>query len=244
MNDETVRPREPARPGARMSAPLGPADVPVLISEPIADAGVELLRERFAVDVGIGWSKEELAERIGLYDALVVRSATKVTAELIERGGAPAGDRPGRHRGRQRRRGAATRRGIVVCNAPESNSLSAAEHAVALMLAQARNIPQAHASLVDGRWERSRYGGIEVTGKTLGILGFGRIGQLVAERARGLGMRVVAYDPFVGRGPLPRARGRGGRTPETVYRESDFITLHLASPPRPAASSGARPSPP
>src|SRR6185437_885414 len=93
---------------------------------------------------------------------------------------------------------AATRRGIVVCNAAGSNALSAAEHAIALMLSQARNIPQAHASLVQGRWERSKFGGIEVTGKTLGVLGFGRIGQLVAQRARGLGMRVLAYDPFVG----------------------------------------------
>jgi D-3-phosphoglycerate dehydrogenase / 2-oxoglutarate reductase len=214
-----------------VSAPLGRADVRVLVSEPIAEGGVDLLRERFAVDVGIGWSKEELAERVGAYDALVVRSATKVTADLIERAG------------RLRVIGragtgvdnvdvaAATRRGIVVCNAPESNSLSAAEHAVALMLAQARNIPQAHASLVDGRWERSRYGGIEVTGKTLGILGFGRIGQLVAQRARGLGMRVVAYDPFVGEARFRELGAEAAETPEALYRQSDFITLHLASTP-------------
>ena len=108
---------------------------------------------------------------------------------------------------------AATRRGIVVVNAAGSNALSAAEHAIALLLAQARNIPQAHSSLVAGRWDRSKFGGVEVTGKTLGVLGFGRIGQMVAERAKGLGMRVDRLRPVRCRCPLPRA-GRGqGRDP-------------------------------
>ena len=98
---------------------------------------------------------------------------------------------------------AATRRGIIVANAPGSNMVSAAEHAVGLLLALARNIPQAHAALREGRWERSRFGGVELYGKTLGVLGFGRIGQLVAARARGLGMKVMAYDPFVSPRPLP-----------------------------------------
>ncbi len=101
---------------------------------------------------------------------------------------------------------AATRRGIVVANAPESNVVSAAEHTVGLLVALARNIPQAHAALVDGRWERSKWGGVELADKTLGMLGFGRIGQLVARRALGLQMRVVAYDPFVSAGALRRAR--------------------------------------
>ena len=92
---------------------------------------------------------------------------------------------------------AATRRGIIVANAPESTVVSAAEHTVGLLVALARNIPQAHAALKQGRWERSAYGGVELAGKTLGVLGFGRIGQQVARRALGLGMRVVAYDPFV-----------------------------------------------
>ena len=106
---------------------------------------------------------------------------------------------------------AATRRGIIVCNAAGSNALSAAEHTIALLLAQARNVAQAHAALVDGRWERSKYGGIELDGKTLGILGFGRIGQMVAERAQGLGMRVVRLRPICRRRALPRHRCRAGR---------------------------------
>ena len=103
---------------------------------------------------------------------------------------------------------AATKRGIIVANAPQSNIVAAAEHTVALMLALARNIPQAHAALTAGKWERSKFGGVEVYEKTLGMLGFGRIGQLVAARARGFGMRVVAFDPFVSRRALPRARRR------------------------------------
>ncbi len=213
------------------AASLGPADLRVLVSEPLAETGVDLLRERFAVDLGVGWTREELEARIGDYDGLVVRSATRVDAGLIERAG------------RLRVIGragtgvdnvdvaAATRRGIVVCNAPESNAISAAEHAIALLMAQARNIPQAHASLVAGRWERSRFAGIEVTGKTLGVLGFGRIGQLVASRAKGLGMSVVAYDPFVADSRFRELGVERADTPEDLYGSSDFITLHLASTP-------------
>jgi D-3-phosphoglycerate dehydrogenase / 2-oxoglutarate reductase len=214
-----------------MAASLGPADLRVLVAEPLADAGIELLRARFAVDVGVGWSREELEARIGEYDGLVVRSATTVDAALI--------DRAGRLRviGRAGTGvdnvdvAAATRRGIVVCNAPESNAISAAEHAIALLLAQARNIPQAHASLVGGKWERSRFGGVEVTGKVLGVLGFGRIGQLVAQRAKGLGMGVVAYDPFVADGRFRELGVERADTPEDLYGRADFITLHLASTP-------------
>src|SRR5207244_2764052 len=158
------------------------------------DAGSRLLQGRFDVDVD--WDSD-LAERIGDYDAIVIRSATKLTGELIDRatklkviGRAGVGvDNVDVD--------AATRRGIVVANAPESTVVSAAEHTVGLLLALSRNIPQAHAALKDGRWERSRFGGIELAGKTLGVLGFGRIGQQVARRALGLEMRVVAYDPFV-----------------------------------------------
>src|ERR1700759_854279 len=166
----------------------------VLIRETIADAGVALLQERFDTVVDTDSPLEEI---IGDYDAIVIRSASKLTAELIERGtslkvigragvGVDNVDVD-----------AATRRGIVVANAPESNVVSAAEHAVGLLLALARNIPQAHAALVDGRWERSKWGGGERAEKTLGILGFGRIGQQVARRAVGLQMKVVAYDPYV-----------------------------------------------
>jgi D-3-phosphoglycerate dehydrogenase / 2-oxoglutarate reductase len=134
---------------------------------------------------------------------------------------------------------AATRRGIVVCNAAGSNALSAAEHAIALMLSQARNIPQAHSSLVQGRWERSKFGGIEVTGKTLGVLGFGRIGQMVAERAKGLGMTVVAYDPLVAEGRYRELGVEKADSPTDLYGRSDFITLHLASTPETRGFVGA-----
>src|SRR5437763_5148790 len=166
----------------------------VLVREEIAAAGIELLRAKFEVDVD---SESDLAAVIGDYDAIVIRSATKLTADLIERasrlkviGRAGVGvDNVDVE--------AATRRGIVVANAPESNVVSAAEHTIGLLVALARNIPQAHAALKDGRWERSSHAGVELEGKTLTVLGFGRIGQQVARRALGLGMKVVAYDPFV-----------------------------------------------
>jgi D-3-phosphoglycerate dehydrogenase / 2-oxoglutarate reductase len=206
---------------------LGRADLRVLVAEPLAEAGVELLRQHVAVDSGVGWSAEELAERIGDYDGIVVRSATKVTAGLIERGA------------RLRVIGragtgvdnvdveAATRRGIIVCNAPDANSLSAAEHTIALILAQARNVPQAHANLVEGRWERSRFGGVEVTGKTLGVIGLGRIGQMVAERARGLRMNVIAYDPYVAEGRFRELGVERAETLDDLYAASDVVTLHM-----------------
>ncbi len=203
----------------------------VLICEAIAEGGISALRERVDVDMGIGWSAEELAEKIGEYDGIVVRSATKVTAELIAKGtklkvvgragtGVDNVDVA-----------AATRRGIIVVNAPTSNSLSAAEHAIALLVSQARNVPQAHDALVDGRWERSKFGGIEITGKTLGILGFGRIGQLVAERAHGLRMNVIAFDPFMTDARFAELGVERAATPEDLYGRCDFITLHLASTP-------------
>ena len=119
----------------------------------------------------------------------------------------------------------ATRRGIIVANAPGSNMVSAAEHAIGLLLALARNIPQAHAALVDGRWERSRFGGVELCGKTLGVLGFGRIGQLVAARARGLGMQVIAHDPFVTPERFREAQVTHS-TLEEVLAGAEFISLH------------------
>ena len=195
----------------------------VLIREEIAPAGVEILRSRFEVDVD---GESELAEIIGAYDAIVSRSATKLTAELIARG----------ERLRVIGRAgvgvdnvdveAATRRGIVVANAPESNIVSAAEHTIGLLVALARNIPQAHAALKEGRWERSRWGGVELADKTLGVLGLGRIGQLVARRALGLGMRVVAY-PFVSAERFRELGVEAAASPEEVYAASDFLTVHL-----------------
>jgi D-3-phosphoglycerate dehydrogenase / 2-oxoglutarate reductase len=196
----------------------------VLVREPIAEAGVELLRERFDVDVD---SSSDLSDRIADYDALIVRSGTKVTADLIDRadrlkviGRAGVGvDNVDV--------AAATRRGIVVANAPQSTVISAAEHTIALLLALARNVPQAHAALREGRWERSRFGGIELAGKTLGIVGLGRIGQQVARRARALEMRVLAYDPYVAPDRF-RALGTEQSTDfRALLGQSDFLSLHL-----------------
>jgi D-3-phosphoglycerate dehydrogenase len=196
----------------------------VLITEPIAEAGIELLRERFEVDIE---PNGDLAEKIGVYDAIVIRSATKLTADVLERadrlkviGRAGVGvDNVDID--------AATRRGIVVANAPESTVVSAAEHTIGLLVALSRNIPQAHAALKQGRWERARYGGIELEGKTLGVLGFGRIGQQVARRALGLGMRVVAHDPFVSKERFRELGVERVETPEEIYGAADFLTLHL-----------------
>jgi len=195
----------------------------VLVREEIAEPGVELLRARFEVDVD---TDGDLSAIIGRYDGIIIRSATKLTADLIEAatklkviGRAGVGvDNVDVD--------AATRRGIVVANAPESNIVSAAEHTLGLLFALARNIPQAHAALVDGRWERSKWGGIELAEKTLGVLGFGRIGQQVARRALGLQMNVVAYDPFVSADRF-REAGVETDTLEGVLSRADFITLHL-----------------
>jgi D-3-phosphoglycerate dehydrogenase / 2-oxoglutarate reductase len=206
----------------------------VLVKEEIAASGVELLREHFDVDVGTDWADGELPEKIGRYDAIVIRSATKLTADLIERGerlkviaragiGVDNVDVP-----------AATKRGIVVANAPQSNVVAAAEHTIAMMLALCRNIPQAHGSLTEGRWERSKLGGVEVYRKTLGILGFGRIGQLVAERAKSFEMNVLAFDPYVG---AERYRDLGVERAESsadVYGRADIITIHLPKTPETA----------
>ncbi len=196
----------------------------VLIREPIADAGVELLRERFEVDLD---ADSDLAAIIGRYDGIVVRSGTKLTAEVLERaerlrviGRAGVGvDNVDV--------AAATRRGIVVANAPESTVVSAAEHTIGLLVALARNIPQAHAALKQGRWERSAWGGVELAGKTLGVLGFGRIGQQVARRALGLGMRVLAYDPFVAADRVRELGADHADTAAEVMAAADFLTLHL-----------------
>jgi D-3-phosphoglycerate dehydrogenase / 2-oxoglutarate reductase len=196
----------------------------VLVREPIAEAAIALLRERFDVDVD---GESDLAERIADYDAIVIRSATKLGAELIDRaarlkviGRAGVGvDNVDVE--------AATRRGIVVANAPESTVVSAAEHTVGLLVALSRNIPQAHAALKQGRWERSRYGGVELAGKTLGVLGFGRIGQQVARRGLGLGMRVLAYDPFVSRERFRELGVGRAETSDDLYAVADFLTVHL-----------------
>jgi D-3-phosphoglycerate dehydrogenase len=193
------------------------------VREAISPAGLELLRSRFDV---VEDSSSDLQTIIDGFDGIVIRSATTLDAGLIERGSrlkviARAGvgiDNVDVD--------AATRRGIVVANAPESTVVSAAEHTVALLLAVARNIPQAHAALKGGSWERGRFAGIELAGKTLAVLGFGRIGRQVARRALALGMRVVAYDPFV----APERFRELGVEPVTLdeaYAAADLLTLHL-----------------
>src|SRR5579884_1245659 len=203
----------------------------VLVAEQIGESGIELLRHHFDVELGVGWSREQLEQRIGEFDGILIRSATKLDAELIAKAA------------RLRAVGragvgvdnvdvsAATKRGIVVANAPQSNVVTAAEHTMALLLALARNVPQAHASLTAGRWERSKFSGVELYEKTLGILGFGRIGQLVAQRARGFGMRVVAFDPFVSAERFRELGVEKADAPEDVYEQADFITVHLPKTP-------------
>jgi D-3-phosphoglycerate dehydrogenase len=195
----------------------------VLVRETIAEAGVQLLQARFDVDVD---PNGELADKIGAYDAIVIRSATKLTADLIAKGtnlrvigragvGVDNVDVE-----------AATRQGIVVANAPESNVVSAAEHTIGLLVALARNIPQAHAALKQGKWERSKWGGVELADKTLGVLGFGKIGQQVARKAVGLGMRVVAFDPFVSKERFRELGVERAESREDVFGTADFLTLH------------------
>jgi D-3-phosphoglycerate dehydrogenase / 2-oxoglutarate reductase len=199
----------------------------VLVAEKIGEPGVELLREHFDVELGLGWTRDQLAARIGGYDGILIRSATTLDDELIVRA---------RRLKAVGRAGvgvdnvdvsAATKRGIVVANAPQSNVITAAEHTMALLLALARNLPQAHASLTSGKWERSKFSGIELYEKTLGIMGFGRIGQLVAQRALSFGMKIVAFDPYVA---AERYREMGvemAERSEDVYAVADFLTLHL-----------------
>jgi D-3-phosphoglycerate dehydrogenase len=214
-----------------MSAPELTAPYRILVAEKIADSGVDMLRERFDVDLGDGWSAEELADRIGGYDGILIRSATKLTAELIERGanlkvigragvGVDNVDVE-----------AATKRGIIVANAPQSNIITAAEHTFGMLLALARNIPQAHAALKAGSWERSKWGGVELYEKTLGLLGFGRIGQLVAARAQSFGMHVVAFDPFVSKARFRELGVDKAESSDDLYATADFISLHLPSTP-------------
>jgi len=203
----------------------------VLVAEKVGASGIELLKEHFDVETGFDWDRDKLAARLGEFDAILIRSGTKLDAELLSAGS------------RLRAVGRAgvgvdnvdvaiaTKRGIVVANAPQSNVITAAEHTMALLLALARNVPQAHASLTAGKWERSKFSGIELYEKTLGILGFGRIGQLVAQRAKGFGMRIVAYDPYVS---AERYRDLGvekADAPDDVYAVADFLTLHLPKTP-------------
>ncbi|MCH8226100.1 MAG: phosphoglycerate dehydrogenase [Chloroflexi bacterium] len=197
----------------------------ILIADPIAPEGIDLLKTRAQVDIKHGLSPQELAEILGDYDALVVRSETKVTAEAI---------RSGKQLKVIARAGigvdnidieAATSAGIAVVNAPTGNTVAAAEHTLALMLALARNIPSANQSLKEGEWRRSAFMGIEVRNKTLGIAGLGRVGSEVARRAQSFGMRLLAYDPFVSPDYASRLSVEL-LTLDQLLAQSDFLTLH------------------
>jgi D-3-phosphoglycerate dehydrogenase / 2-oxoglutarate reductase len=202
--------------------------VKVLVKEKIGESGVELLRDAgLEVELGTDWDDAELARRIGEFDAILIRSGTKLTAELLDRaerlkavGRAGVGvDNVDVE--------AATKRGVIVANAPQSNVITAAEHTLAMLLALARKVPQAHGSLTGGAWDRSRFSGVELYEKTLGVLGFGRIGQLVAQRALGFGMRVIAYDAYVAEERFRELGVERASTPDEVYGRADFLTIHL-----------------
>jgi D-3-phosphoglycerate dehydrogenase len=200
----------------------------VLISDALSEAAVQIFRDR-GVEVdfqpNLGKDKDKLAEIIGNYDGLAIRSATKATAKIIEKaknlkviGRAGIGvdnvEIP-----------AATAKGIIVMNTPFGNSITTAEHAITLMLALAREIPQADASTQAGKWEKNRFMGVEITGKTLGVIGCGNIGSIVIDRAQGLRMKVIGFDPFLS---PERAKDMGIEKVELedIFKRADFITLH------------------
>lgn len=199
----------------------------VLASDKIAESGLKKLRDAgFEVDMKTGLPEDELVKIIPEYDALVVRSETKVTPKIIEAGkklkiiaragvGVDNVDLP-----------AATKKGIIVVNSPEGNTIAAAEHTWAMLLAMSRNIPQAQASLRAGKWERSKFTGVEVYGKTLGILGLGKIGSHVAAYAIAFGMKVNAYDPFVTKEYADKL-GVELKDIDSVIKEADYLSLHL-----------------
>jgi D-3-phosphoglycerate dehydrogenase len=199
----------------------------VLVSDPVAAEGVAILRRAgLEVDIRTGLNREELLEIIGGYDALAVRSETKVTADILDAatnlkiiGRAGVGvDNIDVER--------ATQRGILVVNSPDGNTIAAAELTVALLLTLSRNIPQAHASMKAGEWKRSKYVGVEVYNKTVGVIGLGKIGREVAKRLLGMEMDVLAYDPFMAK---EQADALGVKLVEleTLYRQSDYITVHV-----------------
>ena len=204
----------------------------VLVPEKLAEPGIELLGREFDVDVILDLTPEDLLERIGLYDGLIVRSATQVTSEVIGRaeklkaiGRAGIGvDNIDIE--------AATKRGIIVANAPESNTVAAAEHTLGLMLAAARRIPAADSSLRGGEWKRSAFKGVEVSEKTLGLVGLGHVGAIVARGALGMGMRVLAYDPYVSEDRMRSMNVERAGSTDEVFERSDFVSLHVPRTPQ------------
>jgi D-3-phosphoglycerate dehydrogenase len=205
----------------------------VLVSDPIDQVGIDILSQVAQVEVNTSLSPEELVNVIGDYDALMIRSGTRVTKAVIEAGhnlkiigragvGVDNVDVP-----------EATRRGIVVVNSPEGNTIAAAEHALAMMMSLSRYIPSADASVKSGEWKRKDFTGVEVYKKTLGVVGLGKIGSHVATVARAMGMKLLAYDPFIS---ADRAEQLGCRLVELdfLFREADYITLHIPKTPETA----------
>ena len=203
----------------------------ILVSDPVSEKGIAILKEQFEVDVKTKLPLEELVKIIPAYDGLVVRSETKVTAEVMDaaknlkvigRAGVGVDNIDVEH---------ATKCGIIVLNAPEGNTMAATEHTVAMMLGLARNIPQAYMSMHQGKWERPKFTGVEVRGKTLGIFGLGRIGTGVAKRALALEMEVLAYDPFINMETV-NALGIKACEIDEILEVADFVTLHLPKTPQ------------
>jgi len=203
------------------------SDYRILVTDPLADEGLAILEEFGGVEVLPNLSEDELVQAIVGADGLVIRSGTQVTEriiraadslQIIARAGVGVDNIDV---------SAATRQGILVVNCPAGNTVAAAEHTIAMLLAAARNIPQAHAALKGGRWDRKRFMGRQVAGKTLGIIGLGRIGSEVARRARGLQMNVLAYDPYLG---AQRAEDLGAQvcSLEELLQQADFVTIHTA----------------
>ncbi|RZN39415.1 MAG: phosphoglycerate dehydrogenase [Methanosarcinales archaeon] len=197
----------------------------ILVSDPLAEDGLQILRSEHEVDVLTGLAPQELADIIAEYDALAIRSGTKVTEEIIE-----AADRL-KIIGRAGVGvdnidiAAATRKGIIVANTPEGNTISAAEHTIAMMFAMTRNIPQANASMKANEWNRKQFMGSEIREKVLGVVGLGRVGIEVAKRVQGMEMKIIAYDPFI---PAQRAKELGIELTDldTVLKKADYITVH------------------
>ncbi|HEU5462745.1 MAG TPA: phosphoglycerate dehydrogenase [Candidatus Binatia bacterium] len=200
----------------------------ILVTDPLAPEGLDVFKsaEGFEVDVRIGLKADELKRICGAYDGWVIRSGTKITDELIEAatnlkviGRAGVGYE-------NIDADAATKRGIVVMNTPGGNNVTTGEHTIALMMALARHIPEAVASLKSGKWERNRFVGVELCNKTIGVIGLGNVGRIVAERAAALRMKVIGYDPFIAAENIARMGVEAG-TLDDIFRKSDFITVHV-----------------
>ena len=202
----------------------------VLVSDPIDQKGIDILSQVAQVDVRTGLPADELKSIVGEYDALMIRSGTQVTADIIEAaprlkiiGRAGVGvdnvDVP-----------TATKNGVLVVNSPEGNTIAAAEHALAMMLALSRHIPAAHSSTASGGWNRKAYVGNELYEKTLGVVGLGKIGSHVARVAQAMGMEVLAYDPFISSERAQQLRVRL-RPLDALFKEADYISLHLPRTP-------------